>query len=81
MSKEALRKKLDREIDTLPADDLPQVLDLVGKLKAKRKRRLPSLFRRKKLDPAKNPLHGLLGIAEVEPFAHRIDKDLYGKNP
>jgi hypothetical protein len=80
MSKQALRKKLDREIDALPADDLPQVLDLVEKLKAKRKGSLLSPFRREKLDPAKNPLRGLLGIAEVEPFAHRIDKDLYGKN-
>lgn len=80
MSKEALRKKLDREIDSLPIDDLPQVLDLVGKLKAKGKRSRPSPFRREKPDPAKNPLRGLLGIAEVEPFAHGIDRDLYGKN-
>ena len=80
MSKEALRKRLDKEIDTLQADDLPQVLDLVGKLKAKRKGSLPSPFRREKPDPAKNPLRGLLGIVEVEPFAHGIDKDLYGKN-
>ena len=80
MGKEALRKKLDREIDLLPTDDLPQILDLVEKLKAKRKGRLLSPFRQEKPDPAKNPLRGLLGIAEVEPFAHRIDKDLYGKN-
>lgn len=80
MSKEVLRKKLEREIDSLPIDDLPQVLDLVGKLKAKRKGSRPSPFRREKPDPAKNPLRGLLGIAEVEPFAHGIDRDLYGKS-
>lgn len=80
MSKEALRKKLDKEIDTLPTDDLPQVLDLVERLKARRKGRLLSPLRQEKPDPAKNPLRGLLGIAEAEPFAHRIDKDLYEKN-
>jgi hypothetical protein len=80
MKKNLLKRKLVMEIDKLPADDLPQVLDLVGKLNTKRKGLRPSPLPQEKRDPAKNPLRRLIGIADVEPFAHRIDEDLYGKH-
>ena len=79
MRKDALKRKLTTAIDKLSQDDLHRVLDLVGKLRAKRRGQQLSAAPQKKRDPAKNPLRGLLGIADVEPFASRIDEELYGK--
>ncbi|MBI3795519.1 MAG: hypothetical protein HY268_00915 [Deltaproteobacteria bacterium] len=79
MGKDALRRKLVAEIGTLPEEDLPRILSLVGRLKTKRSEKLLSSTTRKNRDLAKNPLRGLLGIADVEPFAHNIDEELYGK--
>lgn len=78
MRNEALKKKLAAELEKLPEKDLPKVLDLVGKLKAKQQRKLLSSLPQKKRDPTKNPLRRLLGIVDVQPLAHRIDEELYG---
>lgn len=75
----ALKRKLVTEIEKLPEDHLPEVLGFVEKLKAKKMvQKLPPKPKRK-LDPAKNPLRGLIGMADVEPFAHKIDEELYGE--
>ena len=79
MSKDSLKRKLVAEIEKLPEDHLPKVFDLVEKLKAKQKAQKPLVKPKRKLDPKKNPLRGLIGIADVEPFAHKIDEELYGK--
>ncbi len=33
----------------------------------------------KNLDPKKNPILKMCGIADVEPFANDIDKEIYGE--
>jgi hypothetical protein len=80
MKADSLKRKLVTEIEKLPEAHLPEVFDLVEKLKAKQKVQKSLTKPKKRLNPAKNPLHGLIGIAEVEPFAHKIDEELYGKN-
>lgn len=80
MKADSLKRKLVAEIEKLPEAHLPKVFDLVEKLKAKQKVRKPLTKLKKRLNPAKNPLRGLIGIADVEPFAHKIDEELYGKN-
>lgn len=79
MRKDTLKRKLVAEIENLPEDSLPQVFGFVEKLKAKRNTRKLPLKPKKKLDPAKNPLRSFIGIADVEPFAHKIDEELYGE--
>jgi len=39
-----------------------------------KKRNVPS----RSLDPKKDPILRVIGIAEVEPFADEIDQELYG---
>jgi hypothetical protein len=75
---DAVKRKLAVKLDKLPAKDIPKVLDLIGKLKAKQQQKLLSSLPRKKRDRMKNSLRGLLGIADVQPFIHRIDEELYG---
>jgi hypothetical protein len=76
MKADSLKRKLVAEIEKLPEAHLSKVLDLVEKLKVRK----PLTKLKKRLNPAKNPLRGLIGIADVEPFAHKIDEELYGKN-
>lgn len=64
------------EIEQLPEEGLPLVLSLIGKLKAKQRRPKVASLSRIKRDPEKNPLRGLIGIADVAPFAHKIDEEL-----
>jgi hypothetical protein len=78
MRNDGVKRKLAVELDKLPAKDIPKVLDFVEKLKAEQQRKSLSSLPRKKRDPMKNPLRGLLGIADVQAFAHRIDEELYG---
>ncbi len=64
MKKDSLKRKLVAEIEKLPEDRLPKVLDLVEKLKTRQKAQKLALRPKRKLNPAKNPLRGLIGIAE-----------------
>ena len=79
MSKDALKRNLLAEIKRLPEDALPKVFTLVAKLKAKRNTSKLPRKPKKTPDPAHNPLRGLIGIADVAPFAHQIDEELYGR--
>jgi hypothetical protein len=79
MGKDILKRKLVAEIETLSEDELPRVLDLIGKLKSRQKARQPLSVLQKRRAQSKNPLRELVGLAEAEPFAHKIDEDLYGK--
>ena len=79
MERNALKRRLVAEIENLSEDHLPEVLDFVGKLKAKKRAQKLLPKPKRKLDPAKNPLRGLIGMADVEPFAHKIDEELYGQ--
>jgi len=91
MSSEKIKENIIKEINKLPEESLKEVNDFVSFILAKsgfnRKKRSyhHSLARQreilkqsKELNPAKDPLLKIIGIADVEPFANRIDKELYG---
>ena len=75
--KEEIKQKLLEEVDELPEERLAEVLDFVGYLLTKTTSQAPD--GRLDLDPAQDPILKLIGIADVEPFGHEIDKELYGE--
>ena len=76
MVTKALKDRLIEEIGKLPKDRLREVLDFVGYLRTKEgngdTEKLPE-----DLDPKKDPILRLMGIADVEPFSEDIDEALY----
>lgn len=44
-----------------------------------RRSRMKKIPAKKKLAPEKDPILKLMGIADVEPFADKIDRELYGQ--
>jgi hypothetical protein len=75
--REEIKQKLLEDVDKLPEEKLAEVVDFVGYLLTKTKKATPE--EQRYLDPAKDPLLKVIGIADVEPFGHLIDKDLYGE--
>jgi hypothetical protein len=71
------KQQLMEAINKLPDFALQEVFDYTEFLLTRRPKKTSALAR-KKLDPRKDPLLKLLGIADVEPFAHKIDMELYG---
>ena len=72
------KKRLMENLERLPASDIQEVLDFVEFILIKRyqkKKNLPQ----KRLDLKKDPILKLMGIADVEPFANKIDQELYGQ--
>jgi hypothetical protein len=77
---QTLRQALIAETEKLPEGYLQEALDFVRFLIFKATYQAPE--RKKPLDPQQNnPLLKLIGIADVEPFADRIDQELYGELP
>jgi hypothetical protein len=76
MTTKALKEQLIKELEKLPEVRLREALDFVGYLRTKEgneaARKLP-----KDLDPKKDPILRLMGIADVEPFSKDIDEELY----
>jgi hypothetical protein len=77
-------RNIETLIKALPKNLREEAIDFIDYLLSKsrseglskrRKVAVPS----KNLDPAKDPLLKLIGIADVEPFADRIDEELYGR--
>lgn len=73
-----LKDRLLEEIERLPEDRLHEVLDFIECLRTKNMKEagagLPE-----SLDPQKDPILKLIGIADVEPFSQNIDEELYGE--
>jgi len=78
MTTKALKERLIKEIEKLPGDRLQEVLDFVGHILTKEGRR-PAPKSPEELDPQKDPILKLMGIADVEPFSQNIDEQLYGR--
>ncbi len=72
-AKRLVKKRVLKEIETLPEDHLREVLAFVDHL-LKTKRRT----KKTKPTPHKDPILEFIGIADVEPFGHNIDSELYG---
>jgi hypothetical protein len=74
-----LRQTLVAETEKLPENYLQEALDFVRFLIFKATYQTPE--RQEPLGSRQNPLLELIGIADVEPFADRIDHELYGELP
>lgn len=76
LNSEILRKQLLENLETLPVYYIQEILDFAEFIRAKRYRRKP--FQKKsKFPPQKDPILKLIGIADIEPFADKIDLELY----
>ncbi len=77
LREEEIKKRLLEGMDKLPEEKLAEVLDFVGYLLTKARLQEPEDLHQ--LDPAQDPILKIIGIADVEPFGHEIDKELCGK--
>ena len=73
-----LKERLIDKMEKLPEPDIQEVLDFVEFLEMKRSkgRVVPQ---KPEVDPTKDPILELLGIADIDPFANKIDQELYGQ--
>lgn len=76
-------RNIETLIKALPENLREEAIDfidyLLSKSRAERLDRQKETESFEKLDPAKDPLLKLVGIADVEPFADHIDDELYGR--
>ena len=72
-----LRERLMENLERLSEDDIQEILDFVEFLLTKRNKEKIT-FQKTVIEPEKDPILKLMGLADVEPFAHRIDQELYG---
>jgi len=72
------KQQLLKNLERLSESDVQEILDFADFIVSRRSRmkKIPS---KKKLVPEKDPILKLMGIADVEPFADKIDKELYGQ--
>ncbi len=72
-----LKERLIKELEKLPEGRLQEILDFVEYILMKEEQegapKSPD-----ELDPRKDPILKLIGIADVEPFSQDIDEELYG---
>ena len=73
-----LKKQLLENIKKLSKSDIQEILDFAEfKLIKREKERIIS--KQAKLDPRKDPILKLIGIADIDPFADMVDQELYGQ--
>lgn len=75
---ENLNERVLNNLGKLPEADIQEILDFIEFIQIKRQklRRTPQT---EQLDPKKDPVLKLMGIADVAPFADKIDQELYGQ--
>lgn len=78
MVTKALKERLIQEIEKLPEDRLREALDFLGYLRTREKNGAATKSP-KELNPQKDPILELVGIADVKPFSQNIDEQLYGE--
>ena len=61
-------------LNELPKEKVEELLDFTEFLLVKERTKKSKL----KLDPNKDPIFELIGLADEEPFADKIDQELYG---
>lgn len=74
---ESLRNRVLENLRKLPERDLKEVLNFTEFILAKHKKK--PTRKAEKLDPKKDPILKLIGMADVEPFAETIEQELYGQ--
>lgn len=73
-----LKNQLLDNLKRLSEDDIQEILDFVEFLLTKRNKE-KLISQKSELDPTKDPILKLMGIADVDPFADNIDQQLYGQ--
>jgi hypothetical protein len=71
-----LKNRLIKNLGSLNKSDIQNVLNFSEFLLFKGDKKRP--VRSTVLDPKKDPILEIIGIADVEPFADSIDQQLYG---
>lgn len=71
-----LQDRLIKNLEKLSESDVQNVLDFSEFLLFKGDRK--EIVGSTELDPKEDPILKIIGIADVEPFASKIDQELYG---
>lgn len=71
-----LKDRLVKNLGSLSKSDVQNVLDFSEFLLFKGHKK--EFVRSTELDPKEDPILKIIGIADVEPFASKIDQELYG---
>ena len=72
-----LKKQLLDDLEKLDRPDVQEILDFADFILSRRYKRQQPL-RDQDLVPERDPLLKLIGLADVQPFADKIDTELYG---
>lgn len=75
---ETFKERLIDNMKKLPEPDIQEVLDFMEFLIRKRSKGT-TVPHKAEIEPAKDPILKLLGIANVDPFSNKIDQELYGQ--
>jgi hypothetical protein len=78
VNSQILKKQLLENIEKLPESDIQEILNFT-KFKLVKKKKKDISTREAKLDPRKDPILKLIGLADIDPFADKIDQELYGQ--
>ena len=74
MNKALVKKAIIDALDELPDEKVEELFDFTEFILSKTRIKRLDLS----LDPDKDPILRLIGLADEEPFADKIDDDLYG---
>ena len=75
---ETFKERLIDNMKKLPEPDIQEVLDFMEFLIRKRSK-VTTVPHKAEIEPTKDPILKLLGIANVDPFSNKIDQELYGQ--
>ena len=72
------KKNLFDKIDQISEDNLHDIIDFIEHI-LKKQNDVSVYQNHKNREPENDPILGLIGIADSEPFSHVIDDELYGE--
>jgi hypothetical protein len=74
----SFKQRLLKDLEIISDSDIQKIVDFTEFLISRRSIKKKSSARSIPSPQGKDPILKLFGIADVEPFAHKIDKELYG---
>ena len=74
----ALKKRLLESLERVSETDMQEILDFVEFILTRRYKK-KRISMKAELDPTKDPVLKLMGIADAKPFSKEIDRELYGQ--
>ena len=73
-----LKKRLLESLERVSENDMQEIFDFVEFI-LNRRYKTKEIPMKPELDPTKDPVLKLMGIADAEPFSKEIDRELYGQ--